>query len=119
MTDTMVEYPEHNELDYEIEIVWEEPIGNLDYVRESRIIQKTNSRRPPRCPVPNGRRIGYSILSKSARPVLGGFIRRVFWLKDYDRDGSSPDETYKTGWPAEGVDPKTIKPGMRGQKQIT
>jgi hypothetical protein len=42
----------------------------------------------------------------------GTFKRRVFFLKDHDRD-SEPDGVYRSpGEPCEAVDPRLISPGL-------
>ncbi|GHF56250.1 hypothetical protein GCM10010504_25520 [Streptomyces griseus] len=44
----------------------------------------------------------------------GRFIRRVFWVKEYDRS-EQPDGTYGTAAPSEAVDPRTVAPGVWGE----
>lgn len=47
------------------------------------------------------------------RDDLGFFARRVFWLKDHDRD-SDPTGCYATDAPAEAVDPRAVRPMKSG-----
>ncbi|MFD3537221.1 DUF6009 family protein [Streptomyces sp. NPDC058664] len=60
-----------------------------------------------------GLRVGYSVLKPDAPSgdTTGRFVRRVFWVKDYDRS-EQPDGTYKTSEPSEAVDPRTVAPGV-------
>jgi hypothetical protein len=44
------------------------------------------------------------------------FTRRLFFLKDYDRD-SDPTGIYQTGEPAEAVDPRKVEPGV-GRREM-
>lgn len=93
-------------------IVWEEDIRRLDYVREFHITASTRRR-----PIPwhgEGRRVGYSVLRPDAKNNghPGTFARRVFFLKDHDRD-SEPDGVYRSpGEPCEAVDPRLVAPGV-------
>lgn len=67
-------------------IVWEEDIDRLDYVRETQ--ERAGTRQRPVPWLGEGRWVGYAVLASDAendnRP--GVFERRVFFLKDYDRD---------------------------------
>lgn len=97
-------------------IVWTEDINRLDYVRE--FVDTTASTR--RRPVPwrgPGRRVGYSVLAKNApnNGSPGWFTRRLFWVNDHDRS-EDPTGAYATGCPIEGVDPRTVAPGVPGQQ---
>ncbi len=93
-------------------IVWEEDISRLPYVREIELPAGTRQR-----PVPwrnEGRRVGYAVLRKGAGadiPGSGLFTRRLFFLKDYDRD-SDPTGIYQTGEPCEAIDPRQVRPGV-------
>lgn len=105
-------------LKHEESIVWTEDIEGFDYVRETLVSDVGTRRRsvPWRGP---GRRVGYSVLKAKAPSgdEPGMFTRRVFWVKEHDRSeygkGGGP---YKTGTPAEGVDPRTVKPGVWGEQ---
>ncbi|MFJ2098373.1 DUF6009 family protein [Streptomyces anulatus] len=62
-----------------------------------------------------GRRVGCSVLKSDAPSGdTGRFVRRVFWVKDYDRS-EQPDGMYKTSAPSEAVDPRTVAPGVLGE----
>jgi Family of unknown function (DUF6009) len=105
-------------LEHEDEIVWEEDPEYLPYVREMFAFAGTR-RRPVPFPYKGlGRRVGYAVLRHDAPHEDGApgvFSRRFFWVKDYDRS-ESPDGTfYRTGCPAEGVDPLTVRVGARGR----
>jgi hypothetical protein len=39
------------------------------------------------------------------------FTRRLFFLKDYDRD-SDPTGIYQIGEPCEAIDPRQVRPGV-------
>jgi hypothetical protein len=97
-------------------IVWVEDISRLDYVRESNYDTfSSRARRPAKRDYP-GRLVGYSELKPEAEPEAPGYFRRrVFWLKDYDRD-SEPGGVYRTGTPSEAVDPRTVAPNVRGHQ---
>ncbi|MFE6689734.1 DUF6009 family protein [Streptomyces sp. NPDC057743] len=99
-------------------IVWTEEVEGFDYVRETLVTDAATRRRPIPWRGP-GRRVGYSVLKADARSGDGPgmFTRRIFWVKEYDRSeyaqGKGP---YKTGTPSEGVDPRTVKPGVWGEQ---
>ncbi|WP_093748889.1 DUF6009 family protein [Streptomyces sp. PAN_FS17] len=102
-------------LEHEDGIVWTEDIERFDYVRQSVELSVSTRRRP----VPwsgSGRRIGYAVLRLDAPSgdVPGKFIRRVFWVKDYDRS-EQPNGTYERSAPSEAVDPRTVAPGVWGE----
>ena len=84
-----------------------------DYVRESYVMRSRRSGKPGWRG--EGRLVGYAELRPDA-PGIGpqAFERRVFWLKDQDRD-TSPDGPYATGTPAEAVDPRTVAVGQAGR----
>ncbi|MEV0090077.1 DUF6009 family protein [Streptomyces sp. NPDC050738] len=95
-------------------IIWTEDISTFDYVRQTLVVDASTRRRPVSWRG-QGRRVGYSVL-KPGSPSgdsPGGFVRRVFWVKDYDRS-EQPRGTYKTTTPSEGVDPRTVAPGVWG-----
>ncbi|MFJ9686913.1 DUF6009 family protein [Streptomyces bacillaris] len=95
-------------------IVWTEDISTFDYIRQTLVVDASTRRRPLSWRG-QGRRVGYSVL-KPGTPSgdsPGGFVRRVFWVKDYDRS-EQPGGTYKTTSPSEGVDPRTVAPGVWG-----
>lgn len=99
------------DISHECEIVWQEDISKLDYVREVVVLTGTRQR-PARYHA--GRRIGYAVLDKKAPSSSGYFQRRVFILLPHDRD-SQPDGVYKVGAPVEAVDPRTVLPKVYGQ----
>lgn len=65
----------------------------------------------------HGRLVGYAVLGPTAKAsrASGTFLRRVMWLASHGRD-QDPDGLYATGAPSEAVDPRTIRPGTRGDK---
>ncbi|QDO01125.1 transcription factor [Streptomyces sp. S1A1-8] len=96
-------------------IVWTEDVERFDYVRQSVELSVSTRRRL----VPwsgSGRRVGYAVLRPDvpAGDVPGKFIRRVFWVKGYDRS-EQPDGTYECSAPSEAVDPRTVAPGIWGE----
>jgi hypothetical protein len=101
----------------ELEVVWEEDIAELDYVRETAVA--ASGRRRIAKWRGEGRRVGYALLKPDApcdraedgRPLRGTFTRRVFFLKDHDRD-SEPNGVYERGCPAEAVDPRAVHAGI-------
>ncbi|ANW22302.1 DUF6009 family protein [Streptomyces clavuligerus] len=106
---------EPTQLAHEVELVWLEDIEPLDYVRQS--LDRLPTRRGRPAYHRDGRMVGYAVLGPKARSsrASGTFLRRVFWLLPHDRDGR-PDGLYTSGAPSEAVDPRTIKPGIKGYK---
>ncbi|MFF9806462.1 DUF6009 family protein [Streptomyces coeruleorubidus] len=103
------------DIQHEERIVWTEDIDGFDYVRESLTTEAGTRARP----VPwhgAGRRVGYSTLKRDApsSDSPGRFTRRIFWVKEHDRS-ERPDGVYKTATPSEGVDPRTVAPGVWGE----
>jgi hypothetical protein len=100
-------------LEYEARIVWLEDISRLAYVRQG-VYWGMTRRGKPKCPAgKKGRVVGYAELYRWYKSDSRVYQRRVFWLKNYDRDSGDP--TYRRGAPAEAVDPKTVKPGVFGE----
>jgi len=102
-------------IQHETRICWEEAPGQYEYVRQRLETCGTRQRGVPLNGP--GRRIGYAVLSEDAPGVpgrKGTFLRRVFFLKSYDRAEieSSP---YEESAPWEAVDPSTIGPGEMGK----
>ncbi|WP_370672033.1 DUF6009 family protein [Streptomyces sp. BpilaLS-43] len=58
-------------------------------------------------------KVGCYVL-KSDAPSGHEFVRRAFWVKDYDRS-EQPDGMYKTSAPREAVDPRTVRAGSMGR----
>ncbi|MDX3066825.1 DUF6009 family protein [Streptomyces sp. ND04-05B] len=103
------------DIQHEERIVWTEDIDGFDYVRETLTAEASTRARP----VPwhgAGRRVGYSTLKRDApsNDSAGRFTRRIFWVKEHDRS-ERPDGVYKTATPSEGVDPRTVAPGVWGE----
>jgi hypothetical protein len=96
----------------EAEIIWLEPVDDLDYIRQSLEALPDRRRKPHYYP---GRMVGYATLHPGTRSSMasGRFRRRVFWLKDNDR-ALVPDGLYAYGAPSEAVDPRTVAPGVMG-----
>ncbi|MFF9017268.1 DUF6009 family protein [Streptomyces sp. NPDC014870] len=101
-------------LEHEEQIVWTEDVGDFDYVRQT-VARLSTTRQKPVGWNGAGRRVGYSVLKSDAPSGdTGRFVRRVFWVKAYDRS-EQPDGTYKTSAPSEAVDPRTVAPGVLGE----
>ncbi|MFF5801868.1 DUF6009 family protein [Streptomyces sp. NPDC012746] len=102
-------------LEHEEQIIWTEDVGSFDYVRQT-VAHLSTTRQKPVTWRGTGRRVGYSVLKSDAPSgdTPGRFVRRVFWVKDYDRS-EQPDGTYKTSAPSEAVDPRTVAPGVWGE----
>lgn len=101
-------------------IVWLDNLERYDYVRES--LDCWTPRRRGRIRWPLGRLIGYTELRRDAAPWMpaddigpAAFVRRVFWVKEHDRS-EQPDGIYAVGCPVEAVDPRTVTPGVLGDK---
>ncbi|MDH3604515.1 MAG: DUF6009 family protein [Candidatus Tectomicrobia bacterium] len=100
-------------LAHELEIIWLEDIAEMDYVCQGAYLLRGWSAAPPR--VSGERRmVGYATVGREARRVGGHCLRRVFWLKTYDR-ALAPDGPYISGVPAEAVEPRTVRPGVLGE----
>lgn len=107
------------DLSGEVSIVWLEPPESFPYVRESVVMDAHTRRRPIPWKNMPGRLIGYTVLHPTAESwTPGWFIRRAFWVKPYDRS-EAPAGVYRTGCPAEGVDPLTVAPGVHGRRATT
>lgn len=102
------------QVEHEVEIVWEEPPEQYDYVRVRAGRAGTRTRSVP---FHRFKRVGYAVLADDAPNIgrPGQFRRRVFWLKDHDR-AYEPDGVYANQGPSEAVDPRTVAPGVRGEK---
>ncbi|MGW3848670.1 DUF6009 family protein [Streptomyces fagopyri] len=103
------------DIQHEERIVWTEDIDRFDYVRES-LTTDAGTRARPVSWHGAGRRVGYSTLKRDApsNDVAGRFTRRIFWIKEHDRS-ERPDGVYKDATPSEGVDPRTVAPGVWGE----
>ncbi|MGP4089768.1 DUF6009 family protein [Streptomyces sp. KR55] len=102
-----------DEISHETEFVWLEDIDQLDYVRQS--LDRLPTRKGKPAYHRDGRMVGYAILGPEAKPsrASGTFRRRVFWLLPHDRD-SERGGLYAKSAPAEAVDPRTLKPCVKG-----
>jgi len=104
----------------EAEIVWLDDPQKWDYVRVLPIYMGTRARSLTNSTLKLKlanfyKLVGYATLTRETKSTPGCFfIRRVFWLKDYDR--GCPNEKYHVGCPSETVDPLTVKPNMEGSK---
>lgn len=98
----------------EARIVWLEDISALDYVRETHLACPFRSHPPARGNF-SGRIVGYAELSPNVRAVNGFFNRRIFWLKEYDRD-TDPHGVYENACPCEAVDPRTVQPNRAAER---
>lgn len=101
---------DETDLEFEKEIVWEEDVRKLPYVRQTLVVTHTRGRPPHRL---GQRRVGYAVLRADAPSVRRRrFERRVFWLASHDAPNDGP---YKNGGaPCEAVDPTTVAPGKLG-----
>jgi hypothetical protein len=104
-----------SDLNHEAEVVWLEPLGDLDYVRQALDKTKRRNTKPPYAR--DGRMVGYAVLDDGAEadPDSGLYRRRVFFLLPHDRD-SFPEGLYREGAPGEAVDPRTVGPKKPGSK---
>nr|BFD88575.1 DUF6009 family protein [Streptomyces sp. Xyl84] len=104
-----------DEISHEAGLVWLEDTDHLDYVRQS--LDRLPTRKGKPAYHRDGRLVGYALLDTTAKPsrASGTFRRRVFWLLPHDRD-SQPDGLYAKSAPAEAVDPRTLKPRVKGYK---
>lgn len=61
--------------------------------------------------------VGYSEIRADAVGFQGRFFRRVWWLKEYDRD-LSPEGSYSAGHPCEAVIPASIQVGRPSERFV-
>jgi len=96
-------------------IIWTCDVSGFDYVRESlyyersrRAPAQTFQREPPFV------QVGYAVLRKLGDTNPLGHLRRIFWLKDYDRGmPNASDGCYgREGSPCEAANPRAIVPGL-------
>jgi len=102
----------------EVGIVWLDSPDMFEYVRASVVDLPRRQECPAKWRVPGYRMVGYSVLDKDAPSedgLPGMFLRRVFWLAEHDRP-YEPLGCYRTGCPAEAVDPFTVRPGVWGEQ---
>ena len=106
---------EEDEINHEADIVWLEDIDHLDYVRQS--LDRLPTRRGKPAYHRDGRMVGYACLDATAKAsrASGTFRRRVFWLLPHDRD-TQPEGLYARSAPAEAIDPRTLKPRIKGYR---
>jgi Family of unknown function (DUF6009) len=104
-----------SELEHEVQVVWLEDPGNLDYVRQA--LDKTSRKRGRPRYARDGRMVGYTELDEliNPDPDSGLYRRRVFFLLPHDRD-ADPGGLYREGAPGEAVDPRTVEPRKVGRK---
>lgn len=105
-----------NEPYQEEEINWLVDIDKLDYVRETWTYAPFR-RAKPSLEGCDGRLVGFATLRRDAENCgfRRKFDRRIFYLMPHDRD-SEPNGTYKVSCPCESVDPRTVKPNIKGQQ---
>lgn len=94
----------------EARIVWLEDPELHEYVREAHVVSRRRRGRPY-VGLP-GRLVGYAELRRSTRAEEACFVRRIFWLKPYDRGEPEDDGTYASDMPCEAVDPKAVGPRL-------
>ena len=99
----------------EADIIWLEAPSRFSYVREESWETTRRSQEPPKS-TPDWQVVGYSTVKDNVkRPIGQNYRRRLFTLRPHDRD-NDPDGTYRTGYPAEAVDPMSVKAGMPSRK---
>lgn len=102
----------------EVRLVWQMDISRMDYVRESPTLERCSSGRVT-CPAADGVVVGWTEVRRDSYPgrdlASDPYIRRVFWLKPYDR-ALEPDGTYADDCPSEAVDPYTVAVRVPGER---
>lgn len=98
----------------ESKIIWLRDVNTMPYVRE--FLNYSCRKRIGKMKYKGWEIVGYAELEKNAETNImnGLYIRRGFWLKEYDR-ANQPDGIYKVGCPVEAVDPLTISPKIIGE----
>lgn len=104
---------------HEVEIIWEEDISRLRYVRERVEICTTRCHSIPYHG--SGRRVGYSVLGPDAPSSFKGkrlFYRRLFFLAYDDEgvDGKADGPYGLDDCPYEAIDPLSVVPGKDGEQ---
>lgn len=90
---------------------WKTVDAKYDCVRW--MFEKTRNRTgKPRGAMRAGRTVGYAETAEPTEPSRR-YRRRVFYVKDNDR--SEPDGQYQDATPHEAVDPRTLRPGAKGE----
>ena len=88
----------------ELSIVWLQDPSLFSCLRESSQKMTFREKAPKRSSVPH-LLVGYVTLKPTAKAASPGrFYRRFWWLKEHDLPNSN-------GWPAEGVDSRSIQAG--------
>lgn len=99
----------------EADIIWLEDPSQFPYVREESWGTTRRNSRPPKS-TPERQVVGYSTVKENVKRSRGqSYRRRLFTLRPHDR-ANDPNGTYKTGYPAEAVDPMSIKAGVPSSK---
>lgn len=107
------EIGENCSLEVEARIVWLEDIERYDYVRVIEQFVHSKTGLPKRRHVGH-RTVGYANLLSEARRDMAGYLKkRVFFVQKHDRS-ERPDGVYRSGCPAEAVDPRTVQAGVAG-----
>lgn len=99
----------------EADIVWLVKPSEIPYVREENWETTRPSQEPPKS-TPEWQVVGYSTVKDNLKRERGqNYRRRLFTLRPHDRV-NEPNGTYRTGYPAEAVDPMSVKAGMPSRK---
>lgn len=89
----------------ETRVVWDRDIRNVPYLRQS-VVYHRQARGPIALRIKGATRFGYTECEPGTADDEG-YRRRIFWLKPHDRF-FQPHGVYRTGRPAEAVDPRAI-----------
>lgn len=104
-------------LQFETDIIWLEDISKLPYVRCFEQPVRNRRGTPGKCHFNNEetRLIGYANLSKDAPCNNWYSVRRIFTIR---REDERNPVSIPQDMPTEAVDPRTVKPGIKGVKTI-
>jgi hypothetical protein len=107
----LTNWSDANPLDFELSIVWLHNLETLDFVRVHHV-RNAQSRRGKLYLPGNHILLGYSKLTANApqNPETRGYERRVFYLRDSDQ------HLNLNAVPEGGLDPRSIFPGVAGDR---
>lgn len=99
----------------EADIIWLVDPSGIPYVREEDWLTTRRNSQPPKSTL-EWQIVGYSTVKDNVKRSRGqNYHRRLFTLRPHDR-ANDPNGTYKIGYPAEAVDPMSVKAGVPSRK---
>lgn len=106
---------EDEHLQDEADIIWLVDPSGIPYVREEDWLTTRRNSQPPKS-TPDWQVVGHSTAKGKKRSRGQSYYRlRLFTLRPHDR-ANDPNGVYKIGYPAEAVDPLSVKVGVPSRK---